>query len=94
MGGRRYAFNLLLFYETQNAYLVGREPMDRETDACFWLPKSECSCDQTISKNGITTGVFSVNERMCELKGLDPGTEAIGSDDEDDGLDDLIEDDE
>ena len=67
------SYTLILFHESQNAYLVGREPSDREDDSAFWLPKSRVNMSTSVRKDGIEWGRFEIPDWLAEAKGLDAG---------------------
>ena len=66
------SYSLILFHETPRAYLVGREPSDRDDDNAFWLPKSQVDVSQTIQKDGIEWGNFEIPDWLADERGLDP----------------------
>lgn len=65
------SYSLIIFHETAYSFLVGREPGDRETEACFWLPKSEVELGPTVMKAGIEWGQFEIPDWIAEDRGLD-----------------------
>ena len=69
----KYSFTLCLFHETPKAYLVGKDPEDRENEKGFWLPKSQVNCPQFVQKNGIEWGDFIIPEWLAEKNDLDVG---------------------
>lgn len=71
------AYNLVLFHETAKAYLVGREPGDREDDNAFWIPKSQVDVGPLIQKDGIEWGQFMIPEWLAEEKGLDASLDGV-----------------
>ena len=66
------SYSLILFHETPRAYLVGREPSDRDDENAFWLPKSQVAVSQTVQKDGIEWGDFEIPDWLADERGLDP----------------------
>jgi len=71
------AYNLVLFHETPKAYLVGREPKDRETDNAMWLPKSQVSTGLFSKKDGVEWAEFMIPQWLAQEKGLDASLDGV-----------------
>jgi len=77
------SYTLILFHETDRAYLVGEDPADRETDKAFWLPSSQVEMDPTLRKGGVEWADFEIPEWLADEKGLDASLSAGFSSDGD-----------
>jgi len=71
------AYNLVMFHETPKAYLVGREPSDRDDDNAFWLPKSQVDAGPFVQKDGIEWSELMIPQWLAEEKGLDASLDGV-----------------